>query len=118
MICPIKKQSFGFCSGTALHRAVQMGNAVMAKSLLGNKSVWIDEEDGRGKHFSGNSKKNWSTEVSHNFSYVNKGLGKRQQSQILYDKFFNHFNPKKVVRQTLPAKWFCRSLNGTSSFNH
>uniref|UniRef100_A0A0N4W5Y4 ANK_REP_REGION domain-containing protein n=1 Tax=Haemonchus placei TaxID=6290 RepID=A0A0N4W5Y4_HAEPC len=35
--------------GTALHRAVQMGNAVMAKSLLGNKSVWIDEEDGRGR---------------------------------------------------------------------
>ncbi|KAK6048498.1 ankyrin repeat protein [Cooperia oncophora] len=35
--------------GTALHRAVQMGNAVMARNLLSNKSVWIDEEDGRGR---------------------------------------------------------------------
>ncbi|PIO70343.1 variant SH3 domain protein [Teladorsagia circumcincta] len=26
-----------------------MGNAVMARSLLNNKSVWIDEEDGRGR---------------------------------------------------------------------
>ncbi|KAL6722606.1 hypothetical protein Aduo_017716 [Ancylostoma duodenale] len=36
-------------NGTALHRAVQMGNAVMAKSLLDNRSVWVDEEDGHGK---------------------------------------------------------------------
>ncbi|WKY16906.1 hypothetical protein Q1695_001485 [Nippostrongylus brasiliensis] len=35
--------------GTALHRAVQMGNAVMAKSLLDNRTVWVDEEDGRGR---------------------------------------------------------------------
>lgn len=40
-----------FFSGTALHRAVQMGNAVMAKSLLDNRSVWVDEEDGHGEEF-------------------------------------------------------------------
>ncbi|VDM61063.1 unnamed protein product [Angiostrongylus costaricensis] len=36
-------------SGTVLHQAVQMGNAVMAKSLLDMESVWIDEEDGKGR---------------------------------------------------------------------
>ncbi|KJH41312.1 ankyrin repeat protein [Dictyocaulus viviparus] len=35
--------------GTALHGAVQMSNAVMTKNLLDNKSVWIDEEDGKGR---------------------------------------------------------------------
>ena len=36
-------------NGTALHKAAQLGNAVMLKGLLDGKSIWVDEEDGRGE---------------------------------------------------------------------
>ncbi|VDL71942.1 unnamed protein product [Nippostrongylus brasiliensis] len=48
--------------GTALHRAVQMGNAVMAKSLLDNRTVWVDEEDGRGELLMGRTALHYSME--------------------------------------------------------
>ena len=36
-------------NGTALHKAAQLGNAVMLKGLLDGKSIWVDEEDGQGE---------------------------------------------------------------------
>ncbi|CAB3399571.1 unnamed protein product [Caenorhabditis bovis] len=34
---------------TPLHNAVQMGNTIMATNFVESKSVWIDEEDGKGR---------------------------------------------------------------------
>ncbi|CAD6190643.1 unnamed protein product [Caenorhabditis auriculariae] len=36
------------CS-TSLHSAVQMGNSVMVADILAAKTVWVDEEDNKGK---------------------------------------------------------------------